>query len=502
MALVVTLGATACSEGPSPEELAASEADEARFAACLDLAEDVTATLQAYVDQFAPQVEGGIDTEVPSIGDLQAAAEEFSRRRAAAGCRAREFQLLLDRALGDLEGEGPLGLAVTARVRDEVAPVPGPPATVVVAPGDDVAAAVHGAGAGAVVQLEAGRHELDEPLVLLRGTRLVGAGADTTTVASSAPGAVVLHAGDDDLSVEGITFAHEGDEPASVLVAPSGRHDLRDVAVRGGVADETGSTGWGLVLGGATDPDATDGDAAGDDETAGDDAADGVAADADDVGIVDVRADDNEAGGVAVTGGAPELSGLVARDNGGCGICWLGDATGSLTDAEVTGNAIGLSVAGTSAPVVRDVVATGNLQAGVLLEGTGGAPELTGLELADNGAAGLVVRGATTATVRDVVSSGHSQSGVVVEGEGAPELSEVEVRGAAVGVLVRDAGAPALEGVVVADVTEAHMVFSDDSAGEVVDATCESTPVGIALLGATTVDVDAAGCGVVDQRDG
>lgn len=479
--IVLALGVTGCSDVPSPEDVAASEAseaDEARLAACRALAEDITATLQSYVDQFSSEIQGGLDTEVPSIGDLQDAAEEFGRRRAAAGCGAREFQLLFNRALEDLEGEGPLGLAVTARVRDEVAPVLGPAATVTVAPGDDLVAAVHGAGAGAVVRLEAGRHELDEPLVLLRETRLIGAGAEATTVASSAPGAVVLHAGDDRLSLEGIAFAHEGDEPASVLVAPRGRHDLRDVTVRGGVADEGASTGWGLVLGASQD----------------------AGGSADDLQVTGVLATENEAGGIAVTGGSPRLSEVVARDNGGCGICWLGDATGSLTGAEAAGNGIGLSVSGTAAPGVEDVVASGNTQAGILLEGTAGGGEFTGVEVTGNGQAGLVVRGGSTATIRGLVSEQHDQSGVVVEGEGAPDLGDVEVREAAVGVLVRDAAAPTLDGVVVTGVTEAHMVFTDDAGGRVTDATCESSPVGIALLGATEVEITGGGCEVVDQR--
>lgn len=480
MALVVALGATACTDGPSPEELAASEADEARFEACLDLAEDITATLQAYVDQFAPEFEGGLETTVPSLDDLRAAAEEFSRRRAAAGCRAREFQLLLDRSLAGLEGEGPLGAAVAARVRDEVAPVPGPPAGVTVAPGDDLAAAIHRAGPGAVVRLQAGRHELAEPLVVLRETRLVGAGAQETTIVSAAPGVVVLHAGDDGLALEGLALVHEGGEPASVLVAPDASPELRDVAVRGGVADPAGSTGWGLVLGGAD---------------AAEDPPDGPS-------IAALVATGNEAGGVAVTGGAPRLVDVTAADNGGCGICWLESARGTLTGAELTGNGVGLSVGGTSDPVVDDLVASGNQQAGILIEATAGGGEFTDVVLTGNGAAGVVVRGAATPRVAGVVSEQHDQAGVVVEGEGAPTMTGIEVRDAAVGVLVRDAAAPVLRGLVVRAVTEAHVVFTDDTAGSVHEATCDAAPVGIALLGSTAVEVTGDGCDVVDQRGG
>lgn len=480
LALVVALGATACTEGPSPEELAASEADEARFAACLDIAEDITAALQSYVDQFAPEFDGGLDTAVPSLDDLQAAAEAFSRRRAAAGCRPREFQLLLDRTLADLEGEGSLGAAVAARVRDQVAPLSGPAAGVTVAPGDDLAAAVHGADPGAVIRLEAGRHELAEPLVLLRETRLVGAGAGETTIASVAPGVALLHAGEDRLTLEGLTLAHEGDEPASVLVSPGGTSDLRDVAVRGGVADEAGSTGWGLVLGGAAAP----GDPA------------------DESSITALVTAGNAAGGIGVTGGAPRLSDITATDNGGCGICWLESAGGTLTGAELVGNGVGLSLSGTADPVVEDLVASDNEQAGVLVEATTGGGRFTDVVLTGNGPSGLVVRGAATTSIQDLVSEQHDQSGVVVEGEGAPTMSGVEISDAAIGVLVRDNAAPVLSGFVVRAVIEAHVVFTDDTAGSIRDATCDAAPVGVALLGSTMVEVTGPGCGVVDQRDG
>lgn len=479
MALLVAVVLTACESGPSPQEQASIAAEEARYAACLDLAGDIAATLQSYVDQFAPQLEGGVGTEIPAVEDLQAAAEEFRRRRSAAGCRAREFQLLLNRSLADLEGEGPLARAVVGRVRDEVAPVTGPAASVTVEVGDDLAAAVHDAGPGALIQLAPGRHELDEPLVLLREARIVGGGAPTTSIVSSAPGAVLLYAGDDRLTLTGVTLGHEGDESASVLVVPSGSLELRDVVVRGGVTDAAGSAGWGIVLGAGA-------------------SSEGAASEQLLDGLV---AEGNQAGGVAVTGGAPTLRDVRSTGNGGCGICWLEGAAGTLSEAELHDNEVGLSLTGASAPSVTDLTATGNQRAGVVIEGSDDGAEFEDLALRDNGAVGMVVRGDATPRIAGVVIDGHDEAGVVVEGASVPSVTGLEVRGGAVGLLVREEAAPEVVEVTVADVVDAHVVFAGDSGGSLRDVTCSAAAPGIVLLGATSVDVSEAGCEVVDQRD-
>lgn len=478
----VALGACTADPGPTDEEIAASEADEDRFAACASLAADITGTIQDFVDQFAPATEqagDGPDAQFPSVQDLQDAADRFAQRRAALGCGAREFQVLLGRAVEDLQGQGPWARAVVAQVRDQLLPPSGPPESVSVAPGDDLAAAVHDAGPGALVELAPGRHVLDEPLVLLRASRLVGAGSDRTTIVSEAADTVVLQAGGGPMVLEGVTVAHEGSEPASVLVVASGGYDLRDVEVRGGVADEAGGSGWGLVVGmrgreGVTGPQR----------------------------ITDLRVTGNAAGGMSVAADrAPVVAGLEAEDNGGCGLCFSAAAAGEFSQVRLRGNGVGALLAGDSAPTMTDVEASGNADAGVVAEeATSGT--MQDVELTANGAAGAVLRGSSTVWLTGLTASDHAEMGVLVEGTAAPVLADVSVAGASVGVLVHDAATPEVDGVTVTDVSDAHMVWSADASGTVNDATCEAEAPGLVLLERSAPEVGGDVCAVVDQRDG
>lgn len=479
---VVSLGACTSDPGPTEAEIVASEAAEDRFAACASLAADITETIQDFVDQFAPVTEqagDGPDARFPSVQDLRDAAEQFGRRRAALGCGAREFQVLLGRAVEDLQGEGPLARAVVAQVRDQLLPTSGPPESVAVAPGEDLAAAVHDAGPGALVRLAPGRHVLDEPLVLLRASRLVGAGSDRTTIVSEAAGTVLLQAGEGPMVLEGVTVAHEGNEPGSVLVVASGGYDLGDVEVRGGVVDDAGGSGWGLVVG-----------MQGREDVAGPQR------------LTDVRVIGNDAGGMSVVADrAPVVSGLEAEDNGGCGICFFTTAAGEFTGVRLRGNGVGVLLAGDSAPTMTDVEASGNADVGIVAEGAARA-DMQDVELTANGTAGAVLRGSSTVRLAGLTASDHAELGVLVEGTAAPALVDVTVTGAPVGVLVRGEAAPEVDGVIVTDVTDAHLVWSADAAGTVDGVTCEADAPGLVLLERSAPEIGDDVCAVVDQRDG
>lgn len=483
-ALVVVLAVVAAgcsSDEPDPAEVAASEAMERRFEACARLGDDIAAALQEYVDQYAvgeDAVPTGPGASGPSLEELQQTAEGFARRRAGIGCSPREFQVVLQRSLGDLGGDGPYASAIAARVRDQVLPPSGPPETVTVEPGDDLAAMVHAAAPGALVQLQPGTHTLDEPLVLLRETRLVGAGTGETLLSSAAPGAVVVQAGGETLHVEGLTMAHVGREPASVLVVAGGGHDLRDLVVRGGVGDAAATTGWGLVLAG--------------------DAADGALPEV----VTGLLATGNDAGGVAVAGRrAPDLQDVEAERNGACGLCWLEAGGGTVTDARVDANQVGVSVAGTATPSLVDVEVTGSVQIGALFDAAS-APTVQRLVLRDNGGVGLAVRGESTPDVTGLVVTDHDESAVLIEGGARPRLEDLTLGGSAVGLFARGTSALEVVGIDVSDVTEAHVVFAEDSTGSLEEASCSADVFGVVLLGATTVEVPDGPCEITDQRDG
>lgn len=475
--LVAISGCT--SGGPTPEELAASEADARRAASCDELATDIADVLQGYVDSFAPATEDeGLVPRLPDDAALQEAIASFQQRRGRLDCDPLAFQTALNRAVDQIQGSGPLGRAVVAAVRDRVVAIPGPAETVTVQPGDDLADAVHDAGPGGVIRLAAGRHELDEPLVTLRATHLVGAGSGRTTIVAAAEGSVLLHLGAVPLSLEGVALVHEGDETASVVVVASGGYHLRDVELRGGVADDERSAGWGLVLGG------------GDNELAA----------SDDQALQDVTVADNEAGGVVAVDRAPVMTGLAATDNDGCGVCYLGAAGGSVTGGTLTSNLTGMSIAGTSTPSLVEVAVTGNREIGVLVEDKA-APTIEGITVTANGPVGIAVTGDASVRVSGGTVTDHGEAGLLAEGDSTASFTGVAVGAGTLGVLVREGASAAVVGVDVTDVADASIVFAGRSGGTVEGGSCAAGLPQVVLLDATTVEVGATSCEVLDQRD-
>lgn len=490
--MVLTALLAACSmegvDGLDDEEASASaadaaSADDARLAAdCAALVRDVGASLQDYVDQFAVEGDDGggqIGAVAPSVEELQSAGRAFRERQEELGCPDRTFQADLAQQLDLLVAQGPLARAVLPVIRDALIPSAGPAVTVTVEPGDDLAGAVHGAGPGAVVELAGGRYVLDEPLVLLRSTDLRGAGSETTEVVSSAAGVAVAFLGEGSFRAEGVAVVHEGDEPASALVLSSGGYELVDVAVSGGVVDDTG-VGWGLVVGG--------GEADGDASTT--------------QRLDRVTAADNGAGGVVVLGErAPVVRGFVGRDNVGCALCWFGSGGGVVDGAVLTGNEIGLTLAGTGDPALSDLEVNDNAVLGILVEDGSRATLRTAVvETPDGAVASLGIRGDATPTLEDVTVRGGDEVALLVEGSAAPTLREVRLGGAPVGLLARDEAAPTLGGVDVTDVTEVSLVHAGSSGGTVVDVDCAAGVPGIVLIDDTTVEVGDVSCEVLDQR--
>lgn len=475
--MLVASWATACSTAnerePSPEA-SASEAAEQRFAGCLTLAEDIAATLQRYVDGFAPDDDGAISTAGPSVESLAEDVEQFQRRRALLACEARELTVLLETAMADFEGEGPMARAVAASLRQQVLATTGPAATAIVRPGDDLAAAVHGVGAGGLVRLEPGEHRLDEALVLLRDTRLVGAGADRTTITSAAPGAAVVQLGGS-LELTGVSLEHTGPEPASVLVLSGPEATLEDVAVRGGVADPAGTVGFGLAVGAPPG------------ETAAD--------------VVAHRfvADGNEAGGVAHLGRSAVLSDVAVIDNGGCGLCYLAGGGGSVDGGRLERNLTGVSATEDATASLTDLTIAANRSAGVLVEGDA-AVELGGVLVSANGPVGVAVTGTATLRLSDGVVTAHTDVGTLAEQTGHLVLRDVLVRTTTVGVFVRGEATAEVTTTRIDDVSEAHAVFAEDATGTIA-AQCAAEPFGVVLLDRADVETDAGECVVTDQRE-
>lgn len=109
-------------------------------------------------------------------------------------------------------------------------------------------AALQAAPPGGEVVLERGTYRLDAPLVLRRALTLTGEGPDRTRVVCAAPGCVLRLEAAGPVVVRGISFEHEGERPADVVVVASGAVRLEECRFSGGAADPLGARGRGVAV--------------------------------------------------------------------------------------------------------------------------------------------------------------------------------------------------------------------------------------------------------------
>lgn len=394
----VALLSSGCSSWGATDELTPEEAaQERRFRGCGALAAEVADAVQAWVDDFAPDDGTTEEDGAAAIGepdtDLPVVARNYQERRDQLGCRPREFQHQLANEMARVEGEGPVGRAVAAAVREQVLASAGPPRNVEVGPDDDLQAAILGAEPGAVVRLTAGEHVIDDPLMLLQPVTLVGAGRDETTIASSAEGAAIAFIGEGTIRLEDLEVRHTGDAPASVLVFTAGAVQLSGVRAAGGVADEAGTSGFGVVLGGVAPTDA------------------GAPQELEDVEVVD-----NAAGGIAVVDeAAPIIAGATVRDNAGCGVCYLGVAGGQLRASTATGNDVGVALGEMADPSIEQLRASDNRSAGIVVEAEA-TGRLQDADVRGNGPIGVLVRDEAAPTLDGLTVEDHAEAAIIFGG--------------------------------------------------------------------------------------
>lgn len=489
---------------------------------CDQIVEDFVATLQSYIDavddmtaeelQGAQSIDALFSAQVPS----------YQRRLADARCDEAEVRAALANELDRLRWYGPVASMVGPIIKgvalgQETEPL----SEVTIDPSDDLSAAAVIAPAGTTLRLTQGEHRVTSSLVFEGDAAIVGAGAGETTIVSEAAEFAVLYAGGGTLRLNDLTIARDTDAPGSVLVVSSGGYDLRGLEVRGGVAGTDGGGGAGIALGTEDAPD----------DVSAPRRLDGV----------EVR--DNAGAGIAVSAGhAPELVDVVAAGNGRCGVCFLTDSAGTLTDSRVAGNETGVAVAGTSRPRVVRTVVEDNLQVGIVFEGEA-AGAVRDSVVRGNGDIGLLVSDDAAPVLRDNDVSGHSEAGVAyrdaatglldgndlfaqpvgvwVEGTAAPRIernvvtdSDVglvftasstaeadgnRMEGLLLGVEVREQSAPVITGSTIEGSEEVAMLFRDDATGRAQGNTCVDSDW-LALIDASEPTLEDNDCDVVDQR--
>jgi hypothetical protein len=377
---LLTSGCTGGSGGtPTPDP---SAADASRRTACRAAVVELVDTTQRYVNGYADvslRTDGSQPTSTPSPDphavtddDLQAAVTRTVRTRDQQRCDPPSFSSQLDQGLSALTAQGPVAAAVMRQLRaDFTGKVATDAATVPVAAGTDLATAVAEAASGSTLELAAGTFRLSETLVLLRGVTLRGAGVGTTTLVSTAADASVLVLTADRVDVEDLTVRHGGRSDASVLVGGSTASlQVRRTRLTGARLGDGGG-GAGLLMTAAEKaPPAT-----------------GTTLE-----VTDVVVDGNEGAGITLTGThRASIVGAEVRDNGQCGVCFLGATSGAVRQSTFTGNAAAVAATGRATPQVRDNRIEGG-QVGVQATGHA-APVLTANTIVGAARAAVIYQG-------------------------------------------------------------------------------------------------------------
>lgn len=234
-----------------------------------------------------------------------------------------------------------------------------------------LAEAVEAAPVGAVLSLGAGTFSLEEPLVLPRSIRLLGAGPDQTEVVSSGEGYVLRYSGEGLFAAQGITFRHEGDAAADVVVVEGGEIALEDCHFTGASRGAGQAPHTGLRLAGDT------------------------------TGVVEnCQAVDNQDTGILVQDQAqPTLRGNVCSRNDGVGIGYLNSSGGTASGNTCAENGLGgFVIAGEAQPLLEQNTSSNNAEAGfAYFEQAGG-------------------------TARENVCQGNGRFGIFLFEEVSPEL--------------------------------------------------------------------------------
>jgi parallel beta-helix repeat protein len=510
-----------CEEAP-PAAVPAG-ADQTR---CDEQVAALADDLQRFIDGFAGMsaLEYATDAEAVDGTDLQATIEQRQRRLLELDCDPDETRERLESELERVRGEGVIANAIADGLRAEVLGIPGRSSeSIAVSPEDDLAAIALTAAPGSTLELSAGDHHVDEPVLVVQSLRIVGAGTDETRIVSTADETAISVLESGGLELADVSVHHEADATSAVLLVLSPRHALRDTRITGARAGEDGSGGIGVLLMATPRLGPTRGGA--------EDDLDGR--------LERVEVSGSEGPGLVVQGtSTPTIVDARLSDNGICGICYLGNAGGTLADSEVTGNEVGVFVAGSASPEVVGTTIATNTTDGILVEGRArgsfrdnevvengergvtitadAAPGLSGNRIADNGEVGVAVSGSSRAVLEGNEITGH-EVGVWIEGTASATVEGNELTGEdgvglavvgtaratatgnrivrySLGIELREGAWAELRDNVVEGSLEAAIVLRDESEAVGGGNRCEDVPLAAVTFDSSVLDLDGAGC--------
>ncbi|MFZ1411477.1 MAG: right-handed parallel beta-helix repeat-containing protein [Micropruina sp.] len=358
--LLTALLLTACSvPAPSPSLSPSIDPELARRAACAGAVQGVVDAVRLFVEPYnvtepsATPSTTASPTASPTPGevDIQSSLEQAQRTIRANKCDEKDFTTDLEQRLAGVTTRGPVAGAVLRRLSAGMTGQIGEQVGVIeVAPGDDLALVISRAPAGATLMLPAGTVKLSEPLVLLDGVIIVGAGRSATVLTTSAADAGIFVLTADLVSINDLTLRRVGKAIGSgIVTGPQAVLSLSSVRVLGARAGKDNQGGAGVQLS------AEGSQAAGRGTT---------------LEVTDSIFENNAWTGIAASGGH-RVSIVSSRfsNNKQCGICFLDGSEGSVSGSRFERNGIGVAVIGDATPTIANNRITAG-DVGIQISGT------------------------------------------------------------------------------------------------------------------------------------
>jgi parallel beta-helix repeat protein len=312
-------------------------------------------------------------------------------------------------------------------------------------------AAVDAVPTGTTITLEPGIYRLAEPLDIHQPLRLVGAGMNQTKIVSEAEGYVILFSGDGPFIVENITFRHEGEAMADVVVVEGGEVAFTRCLFTGAVVmGEEEADRAGLRLAESTS------------------------------GLVqDCVAERNERVGILVEEEAQVTLEANACSDNGIGIGYGGDTSGVARQNRCTSNEIGIKVAGQAQPTLEGNVCSDN-EAGILYrDNTDGVARQN--QCAGN-TMGILITDQARPTLESNVCSDNEGVGIEHGGTAGGVARQNQCAGNGIaGILVFEQAQPTLEENVCMDNEVAGIGYIDSAAGVARQNQCMGNDNGILI---------------------
>jgi parallel beta-helix repeat protein len=374
--------------------------------------------------------------------------------------------------------------------------------------------AVADAPFGAILELDAGTYYLSVTLEISQTMTIHGAGMDTTTIIFDKGDSVLMATGPSDLTLDGITFQHNGDVANNVADIKDVRLTVSDCRFTGGVWDETDNYGGdGLFLRGTSYAEISN-------STFNNNDLHGVEThNQAQVVFESSLFSDNQEDGITFF---DESSGTIrnseSRNNGLHGIGILEQAQATVESSTMHGNAeMGLRASNDSILVARqneifdnglsgigvkenaqatleDNLSYENKESGIIVfDNASGV--IRGNKLTSNGLHGVDIYDQATFTVEANTCSQNTEGGIRLSGTTNTLVKQNECTGNGLsGIMIRESAQATLENNTTNNNGEAGIIFFHTSSGTITNNECTGNKWGIYLSEGTNTNLSSNNC--------